>query len=110
MPILYHYTTKAALASILSSQELLASTAATSSKDVRYGDGQYLTDIAPGTMTPAQLSRHLLGHPFGGHRFTHYLAIEVSGLKIVQCRVRVFVIPNQRPLDLRGRITSSGVC
>jgi HYD1 signature containing ADP-ribosyltransferase len=108
MLVLYHYTTKTALQSILSSQELLPSTRATSPSDVRYGNGQYLTDIKPGTMISAEIARRLLRVPFARHRFTHYLEIEVSGLRVIQGRPGVYVIPNNKPLPLQGRIVSSG--
>jgi hypothetical protein len=49
-------------------------------KDVRYGNGQYLSNIVPGTMTPAQLSRSFLGRPFHGSRFTHYVEIDATRL------------------------------
>ena len=108
MRILYHYTDRAGLQGILSSGVLWASTAATSPSDIRYGDDQYVTDMPPGTMTGAQLSRLLIGHPFLGRRFMHYVAIEVTGLNVVQGRRGVFVIPNSRPLDIRNRIVASG--
>ncbi len=109
MRILYHYTDQAGLRGILASGVLRPSTAASSPRDVRYGDGQYLTDIQPGTMSAAQLSRALIGHPFLGHRFTHYVSIDVTGLTVVQGRRGVFVIPGNRPLGLRGRIVTHGV-
>lgn len=76
--------------------------------DVRYGNGQYLSDIVPGTMTPAQLSRAFINNPFQGSRYTNYLAIDVSGLNVVMGRPGVFVVPNETPLDLTGRIVGSG--
>jgi hypothetical protein len=78
-------------------------------KDARYGDGQYLSDIAPGTRTNAQLSRNFIGQPFQGSRFSHYVEVDVTGLNVVQGRDNVFVVPNSGPLDLTGRIVSSGV-
>ena len=62
-------------------------------RDVRYGDGQYLSDISPGTKTPAQLSRAPFGHPFLGRRGTHYVEIDVTGLNVQRGRPGVFVIP-----------------
>ena len=106
--ILYHYTDESGLAGILSSGRLDASTRARNPRDVRYGDGQYLSDIPPGTKGPSQLSRHFLNLPFFGHRFTHYVAIEVEGLAWFEGRTGVFVIPNDQPLDLTGRIVGSG--
>lgn len=109
MQLLYHYTDHAGLDGILQSGVLWPSTAASSPRDIRYGDGQYMTDIRPGTMTLAQLSRALIGHPFHGKRFAHYAAIDVTGLNVIQGRPGVFVVPNQQPLDIRGRLVRSGV-
>jgi hypothetical protein len=106
--LLYHYTTDAALQAIMNSLELLPSLARRRPQDVRYGDGQYLCSVRPGTMTAAQLSRLLLGHPFSGHRYTHYLAIDVAGLVVHQGRPEIFVIPNSGSLDLTGRIIATG--
>lgn len=105
---LFHYTNKIAYDGIMSSKQLNASTSVTSPKDVRYGDGQYLTDIVPGTKTLAQLSRVFIGNPFQGRKYTHYIEIDISHLNIVQGRGGVVVIPNQRPLDISNRIVSHG--
>lgn len=105
---LYHYTDEAGLAGIRESGQLWASTRAANPKDARYGDGQYLTDIVPGTRTLAQLSRAFLGHPFSGRRFTHYVEIDVTGLKVVRGRDHVYVVPNDGPLDITDRIVSWG--
>lgn len=106
--LLYHYTNEASLQAILNSLELLPSLAHARPQDVRYGDGQYLCSVRPGTMTAAQLSRLLLGHPFSGNRFTHYLAINVTGLVVHQGRQEIFMVPNSNSLDLTGRIVSTG--
>src|SRR5712692_2503620 len=106
MPTLFHYTDQLGLAGILQTRVLLPSKATSQRRDVRYGDGQYLTDIAPGTMTPAQLSRALIGHPFRGSRFTHYVELDTNGLKVVCGRAGVFVIPNDQPLDLTCSVTA----
>ena len=87
---LYHYTNEKGLNGILSSQRLLASLAINNPADVRFGNGQYLSDMEPGIKTPAQLSRALLGQPFQGRRFTHYLEIDVTGLVVVQGRGNIF--------------------
>jgi hypothetical protein len=106
--VLYHYTTQDALQSILSSQELRPSLARSRPRDVRYGEGQYLTDIPPGSMTGAQLSRLLLGHPFEARRFSHFLAIDVTGLTVVRGRAGIFVIPGNLNLHLADRIVTTG--
>lgn len=76
--------------------------------DARYGNGQYLSDIKPGSMTSNQLSRAFLGAPFWGSRLTSFVEIDVSGLNVVEGRAGVFVIPNEGPLDLSGRIVGWG--
>ncbi len=107
--ILYHYTDQSGLTGILRSMILIPSTSVRNPQDVRYGDGQYLSDIVPGIKTPSQLSRLFLNLPFLGHRFTHFVAIEVDGLLWIEGRPGVFVIPNDQPLDLNGRVAGTGV-
>jgi hypothetical protein len=55
--ILYHYTDEQGLQGILATGTLLASTTARNLRDARYGNGQSLIDLEPGSKTPAQLSR-----------------------------------------------------
>ena len=59
-------------------------------------------------MTSNQLSRAFLGAPFWGSRLTSFVEIDVSGLNVVEGRAGVFVIPNEGPLDLSGRIVGWG--
>ncbi|MBO9203113.1 MULTISPECIES: HYD1 signature containing ADP-ribosyltransferase family protein [Niastella] len=106
--ILYHYTTAEGQKGILSSKTLNASLKAVNPSDARYGDGQYLSDIAPTTMTTAQLSKAFLNIPFQGKRFTHYVAIDVTGLNVQKGRDGVYVIPNSNSLNLQNRIVGSG--
>ena len=106
--ILYHYTDAIGLGGILTSGTIRPSTLARNPNDVRYGDGQYLSDLVPGTKSPAQLSRMFLNLPFFGRRFTHFVAIEVEGLPFIEGRPGVFVIPNESPLDISARIVASG--
>jgi hypothetical protein len=108
MATLYHYTDQTGLDGILGSMVLLASTTVGHPRDVRYVNGQYLTDIAPGAKTPAQLSRALFGHPFLGQRCTHYVEIDVAGLNVRPGRSSVYVVPNDQSLDLNGRLVRSG--
>ncbi|MGW7433212.1 HYD1 signature containing ADP-ribosyltransferase family protein [Streptomyces sp. NPDC054861] len=105
---LYHYTNEAGHDGIISSGEMRPSLKANNPKDARYGDGQYLTDIQPGTKTLGQLSAAFLRVPWAGRKFTHYIEIDVRGLDVVEGRPGVFVIPNSGPLDLTGRIVGSG--
>ncbi|MET8827826.1 HYD1 signature containing ADP-ribosyltransferase family protein [Streptomyces sp. NPDC004610] len=105
---LYHYTNEAGHDGILSSGEMRPSLKANNPKDARYGDGQYLTDIRPGTKTLGQLSAAFLRVPWAGRKFTHYIEIDVRGLDVVEGRPGVFVILNSGSLDLTGRILNSG--
>ncbi|TDC77739.1 HYD1 signature containing ADP-ribosyltransferase family protein [Streptomyces hainanensis] len=107
---LFHYTNLAGLNGILRSRTIFPSLKALNPKDARYGDGQYLTDIAPQTRTLGQLSYAFLRMPWAGRRFTHYLEIDVRGLNVVQApgRPDVFVIPNQGNLDVGERIINHG--
>ena len=107
--ILYHYTDETGLAGILASGRLNPSTYARNPQDVRYGEGQYLSDVVPGTKTPAQLSRLFLNLPFFGRRYTHYVAIEVDGLSWIEGRPGVYVISNDEPLELAGRTVATGM-
>ncbi|ALC89078.1 hypothetical protein AM500_04175 [Bacillus sp. FJAT-18017] len=104
---LYHYTNEKGAAGILDSKKLNPSLKANNPKDARYGDGQYLSDIAPETKTPAQLARIFINVP-NKYKFTHYVEIDVSDLDVKKGRDGVFVILNESPLDLTGRIVRSG--
>ena len=105
---LFHYTNEAGLKGITDSEELWPSLKALNPKDARFGDGQYLSSIVPGTRTLPQLSYDFLGIPFQGLRFTNYVEIDVTGLNVLEGRPGVFVVPGQSALDVSGRIVSSG--
>lgn len=76
--------------------------------DARYVDGQYFTDVVPGTRSPASLSMTFIRNRFQGRRFTHFLEIDVSDLEVIQGRKGVFVVPNDKSLDLKGRVIRAG--
>ncbi|MBV9026900.1 MAG: hypothetical protein JO362_24590 [Streptomycetaceae bacterium] len=105
---LYHYTNEQGYNNILKSGELKPSLKENNPKDARYGDGQYLTDVEPGTRTPGQLSYAFLRVPWAGGRFTHYIEIDATGLNVIRGREHVFVVPNQEALDIASRIVSHG--
>ncbi|TPW37697.1 hypothetical protein FKM52_21245 [Mixta tenebrionis] len=107
--ILYHYTDDDGLAGILKSKEMRPSLKANNPKDARYGDGQYFTDIIPGTKTNAQLSRKFIRIPFLGDKFKNYIAVDVTGLDVVKGRDGVFVILNDGNLNINGRVVGFGV-
>ncbi|MFB9087653.1 hypothetical protein LU604_19020 [Erwinia tracheiphila] len=93
---------------MLESQKLKASLKANNPKDARYGNGQYLSDVLPGSRTNAQLSHDFLGIPFQGKKFENYIVIDTKGLNVVKGRDGVFVIPNEGLLDISGRILGYG--
>ncbi len=108
MPVLYHYTSKEGYTAIIASKTLKPSLRADNPKDARYGDGQYLSDIVPGTKRPGQLSYMFLNIPYQGRRFTHYVGINVDGLAVIRGREHVFVILNQGPLDISKIMAGHG--
>ncbi|MFF7332740.1 HYD1 signature containing ADP-ribosyltransferase family protein [Streptomyces sp. NPDC008150] len=106
---LFHYTTEEGQAGILRSQLLLPSLRSTNPKDARYGDGQYLTDITPGSLAGSHLSHALVRMPFAAARFTHFVQIDTSGLTVNLGRAHVYVVLGTEPLDLNGRIKDWGM-
>jgi len=108
LAILYHYTSKEGYAAIIESGILMPSLKANNPKDARYGDGQYLSDILPGTKRPGQLSYIFLNIPFQGRKFTHYVGVNVEGMAFVKGRDNVFVILNQEPLDISTLLAGHG--
>lgn len=105
---LWHYTTEINQKSILRSGILEPSLRARNPRDARHGDGQYLTNIPPGTIPRTLLARRLVGHPGLWWRFTHYIQLDVSELDVVYCRKYVRLIPNHEGLDITNLIVSWG--
>ena len=105
---LYHYTNEEGMKGIVDSQQLNPSLKINNPNDCFYGEGQYLSDIIPGTKTPAQLSRKFINNPYQGKHYTHYVEIDVTDLDVVFGRDSVYVIKNQEPLSLIDRIISYG--
>ena len=60
----YHYTSEKGMAGILDTGTLNPSLKANNPKDARYGNGQYFTDIAPGSKSNGQLSREFYATPW----------------------------------------------
>lgn len=106
--ILYHYTTELGMRAIVDTEVLRPSRARKGAKDVRYGNGQYFSDLVPGTLSLAQLSRALVGIPFLGFHFSHFVAVDLSGIQVIKCRPSVYLVPNNFALGLSGRIVDFG--
>lgn len=108
MSIFHHYTNAAGYRGILASAALLPSLKAKNPKDARYGDGQYFTDIQPHTMDAIQLSEFFIRSPFGAHRFTHFLSIDLTGYKVEQGRQHVYVVKNTNPMPISDNLLKHG--
>jgi hypothetical protein len=105
---LFHYTDGVGLRGILETGHLLPSLKRHNPRDVRYGEGQYLSDRVPGTLSSSQLSRCFLGQPFQARRFTHFIEIDMVGIDVLKGRDGVYVVLGREPLDLSGRLIRSG--
>ena len=103
---LYHYTNAAGEAGIVADNALNPSLAC--GPDAAYGSGQYLTDIAPGSMPRDQMARFLWGQVDVQDRLDRVLTIDVTGLNVQNPREHVFLIPGDKPLDLTGRLINHG--
>jgi hypothetical protein len=109
MDVHYHYTNLEGYSGILASKQIRPSLRALSPKDARYGDGQYVSDIVPGSVSCAKLSQIFLRIPFQGHRFSHFFAVGTKGLTVIKGREHVYVIPNAGPLDVSDRLHNHGL-
>ncbi|MEW1695815.1 HYD1 signature containing ADP-ribosyltransferase family protein [Streptomyces sp. NPDC091278] len=84
--VLHHYTNEAGHDGILASQELRPSTQAANPNDVKFGDGQYLTDVQPEAKRPGRLSAAFYRVPWLGRKVSHYISIDVRGLDVCKGR------------------------
>ncbi|MBF0819116.1 hypothetical protein IR145_05595 [Streptococcus danieliae] len=105
---LYHYTSDAGVEGIINSNQLHPSLKANNPKDARYGNGQYFTDISPGSLTNPQLSSKFITIPFQGNKFANYIEVDVTGLGVIKGRDGVYVVPNDKSLDISNRILDYG--
>lgn len=113
------------MAGILTDQAIKASQGG--KRNAYYGSGQYFTDIAPeqlalgrkadlspaqiasGAMTRGMLQRTLFGLPWGFSKYTNdYLEVNLNNLPVTQVDTHKFLVPNDLPLPVDGRIRSSG--
>ncbi|WP_240416786.1 S8 family serine peptidase [Paenibacillus periandrae] len=106
--ILYHYTDQLGYKGILSSGVIFNSTKALRPKDARFGDGVYLTDIAPDTMSKEELSQILYNNAFQTKKTDWYVAIDVTDLNVYYGRPGVYVYRTEAPLPIINRFVTSG--
>jgi hypothetical protein len=107
---LYHYTDEAGQNGIVSSGEMWPSTKAKDPTDARLGDGQYFTDIAPGTMTEEKLASLFYRNSNKAYKVTHFVEVSVRSLDIHTDadRPHIMVILNSGNLNVRGLLMTSG--
>jgi len=105
---MHHYTSEAGYTGILKSKNIRPSLKANNPKDARFGEGQYVSDIQPGTKRNSQLSMIFFGIPWAGKRFSHHINVNVHGLNVIHGRKHVYLVKNSHPLDITKRITGHG--
>ena len=76
-------------------------------KDARFGDGQYLSDVKPGTLNNYQLGRKFIGIP-NQYKFRNYIGLDTTNLNLIRGRDGVYLNPSGQPLDVSNRIKSYG--
>jgi HYD1 signature containing ADP-ribosyltransferase len=125
--ILYHYTTEAGLLAIMESGVLRPSLDRGNNTDVKYGEGQYFTNISPDIITcesrsqmtstqveSGQISlRQLAGRIMAGtltlNRFYYFLELDVSGLIIDYTdNPYIYLHRSKTNLDVSDLIIRSG--
>ncbi len=95
------------MSGILKTMQINPSRADINAEYARYGDGVYVSDIVPGTLTNAQLGNRFVSIP-NKYLYTHFIAIETTGLPVAFDRPHNFLIPTQGPLDISTRFRGSG--
>ena len=83
---LFHYTNQKGMNGIVESKKWNPSLKANNPKDVRYGNGQYLSDIRPETTKPTSLAAKFIYYA-NRYKYTHYVEIDVTDLNVIQERV-----------------------
>ncbi|ENH2499041.1 hypothetical protein ABVY78_004639 [Vibrio parahaemolyticus] len=106
--VLHHYTSAEGRTGIVESKTINPSLKENNPRDARYGDGQYLSDIPPGSKTGGQLSYEFYGQPFQKARVTDYVSIKTEGLSVKKGRANVFVVLGNEPLDISERLVDEG--
>ena len=124
----YHYTTESARIAIIESGVLRPSLDRGDNTDVRYGEGQYFTNIAPETiacrsrteMTPTQIeagqislfqlaNRIMRGTP-SPEKLEYFIEFDVDNLSIIYSSQYEYIYFHESKIDLdiSNRIIRSG--
>ncbi len=93
---------------IVGSRQINPSLASGNPNDVRYGEGQYISDTVPEPETGAWLSGVFREMPFLPERFSHSVELDVTGLPVVEGRQQFLLVRNTAPLGVGDRIMSHG--
>ncbi|WP_299466201.1 HYD1 signature containing ADP-ribosyltransferase family protein [uncultured Microscilla sp.] len=110
--ILYHYTNKAGFDGITTKNatqlNILRPSLTTSTPNhAHFGSGYYLSTHAKNSKKLTELSTDFVGSPSETRRFTHCVAIDVSGLNVyrgVGGRSEVYLIRGTSDWDITSRI------
>jgi hypothetical protein len=110
--IFYHYGRHAKIAFILVNEIIPFSDESANPTRARHGSGVYVTDIAPGTLTKAQIAYQLYGSPHRGNQahVEAWVAIDTRGMDVIFTgKSHIYRIPTFVVLPVAGRIIGSGV-
>ncbi len=109
--VLYHYGRNDKIAYITLFEVMPFSNEQENPQRARYGNGVYFTDIAPGSMSVAQIARALYGAPFVNIQLDveAWVAVNVEGFNITNPRAHVYLVPTNSDLLITGRVQGSGL-
>jgi RHS repeat-associated protein len=108
--IYYHYGTASKVAFIVTTETIPFSDASANPKRARYGSGVYFTDIAPGSISKAQIARALYGNPFPSTQKSveAWVAVDLKGLQVTNPRNHVYLVQTTADFPISGRLINSG--
>ncbi|MEU4240265.1 HYD1 signature containing ADP-ribosyltransferase family protein [Actinoplanes sp. NPDC026619] len=101
---LYHYTDEDGMNGIVKSGEIRQSTG----ENARFGDGQYFSDVRPGSMPLYKMSELFFRTSKKADRITHYVEISVRSLDVQEPRPHTMVVLNSGNLNVRGLMIAAG--
>jgi len=109
--ILYHYGRNEKIAYINLFKVIPFSDELENPKRAKYGSGVYFTDIAPGSMSMAQIAKALYGAPFVNFQLDveAWVAVNVAGFDITNPRAHVYLVSTNADLPISDRIEGSGL-
>lgn len=106
--ILYHYTDGAGYNGILASGSINPSKKILRPRDARHGDGVYLTDIYPNTISKEDLCYKLYNNENQLRNVEYYIGIDVTDLAIKLGKEHIYVYLTDNPLVITDRLVDAG--